>query len=120
MIYVNYSLSPFPSRNMLFPEYYDWTRNIDSGISPGNHPDNEGSSKIMDDRSSKEEEYQHHYHHCSIGEDGSSKGFIDTDIENRFEVFLPHLFDVLSDTIKNDNRIIDREPNDRQDDSHNI
>src|SRR4030042_631169 len=100
---------------MMFPKYDDRARNIDRGIGSTNQSDDEGKCKIMNDRPSEEEEDQYHHHDSSRSENGSSKGFIDTDIENRLKAFLPHLFNILSHPVKNDDGIIDREPDNRQD-----
>ena len=91
---------------MLLPEEDDRARNINSRISTGDDANNKGNRKLMEDVPGKEEEDQNRYHDRSRGEDCSPEAFIDTFIENRNKVCLPHLFDILSDPVKNDNRIV--------------
>jgi len=74
----------------------------------------------MDDWPSEEEENQYHHHHRPGSENRPSEGFVDADIENGFKVLLSHLLNILSDSVKNDNGIIDGEPDDGQNNSQNI
>src|SRR3990170_6351966 len=101
---------------MIMPEENHRTGNINCRIGSGDQPDDHSRRKIMDHRPPEEEENQNDHHHRPGGEDRPSKGLVYADIENRFETLLSHLLDILPDPVKDDDCIVDRESDDRQDD----
>ena len=110
-------VSPFSFQsNMIMPQENHRTGDIDRGISPRDQPDDHGCRKIMDHRPPEEKENQNNHHHRPGGEDRPPKGLVYADIENGFEALLSHLLDILPDPVKDDDCIVDRESDDRQND----
>jgi len=103
----NNLFSPFrPGRLYLFKKQYAGAGNVYCRISADNGSDQQGESKIADDRSAENIQGQHGKKHGKRSQNGSAQSLVDRGVDDITEFLFGILFYYFPDSVQRDDSVI--------------
>ena len=92
---------------------------IDGRVGPDHDSDHHGKGKIIDNVSSENEQGEYGEKSRSGSDDSTAEGLIDTGVEDFGELGSSHDFQVVANTVEDDDRVVEGVSDDGQDGGDN-